>query len=79
MKHALHLIEGNNTARTRNCIVHNPVDGRIRDFLVGNNNGGELFAALYGYVSREPIPERLRLAALLVPSQECVSALAKLA
>ena len=45
----------------------------------GRADGGELFAALYGHIGREPIPERLRLAALLAPNQERVSALAKLA
>ena len=56
MKHTLRLIEGNNTARAAH-----PVDNRIRDFLAGDNDGSELFAALYGHIGREPIPERLRL------------------
>ena len=74
MKHTLRLIEGNNTARAAH-----PVDNRIRDFLAGDNDGNELFAALYGHIGREPIPERLRLATLLAPNQERVSTLAKLA
>jgi hypothetical protein len=69
MKHALRTIEGNNAA----CPA-NSVDSRIRDFLAGNNEGGELFVALYGHVSREPIPEQLRLAAGLAPSQPCARA-----
>jgi hypothetical protein len=73
MKPTLHLIEGKNAARAAY-----PVDRRIRDFLVGDNDGSELFAALYGHVRREPIPERLRLAAGLAPSQERVPAPVKL-
>jgi hypothetical protein len=73
-KHTLRLIEGNNAARAAH-----PVDSRIRDFLAGDNDGSELFAALYGHIGREPIPERLRLATLLAPNQERVSTLAKLA
>ena len=74
MKPTLRLIEGNNAARAAY-----PVDSRIRDFLVRDNDGGELFVALYGHVSREPIPERLRVAALLALNHEPVPALAKLA
>jgi len=74
MKHTLHMIEGNNAARAAD-----PVGGRIQDFLAGDNDGSESFAALYGHVSREPIPERLRLTADLTPSQESVPALVKLA
>jgi hypothetical protein len=62
MKHTLRLIEGNNGALTAH-----PVDYRIRDFLAGDDDGSELFAALYGHASREPIPARLRPAALLAP------------
>jgi hypothetical protein len=62
MKHTLRLIEGNNAARAAD-----PVDSRIRDFLIDGNDGSELFAALYGHVGREPIPERI---ALLLPNQE---------
>jgi hypothetical protein len=79
MKRTLHLIEGNNAARVRKPVARNPVDGRIRDFLAGNNNGSELLAALYGHVGREPIPDRLRIAALLAPNHECVPAVARLA
>ena len=74
MKHTLRLIEGNNSALTAH-----PVGNRIRDFLAGDNDGSELFAALYGHALREPIPARLRHAALLAPNQEQVPALAKLA
>jgi hypothetical protein len=74
MKYTLRMIEGNKAARTAD-----PVDRRIRDFLAGDNDGGELFAALYGHVGREPIPERLRLAAGLAPDRERVSALVNLA
>jgi hypothetical protein len=74
MKHTLHMIDGNNAARAAN-----PVDSRIRDFLAGDNDGTELFAALYGHVGREPIPERLRITTLLASNQECVPAFAKLA
>jgi hypothetical protein len=51
MKHTLRLIEGNNSALTAH-----PVGNRIRDFLAGDNDGSELFAALYGHALREPIP-----------------------
>jgi hypothetical protein len=68
------VIEGNNAARATR-----PVDSRIRDFLAGDNDGSELFAALYGHVSREPIPERLRLAAGLPPCQQHVPTPVKLA
>jgi hypothetical protein len=44
MKHTLRLIEGNNAAR-----VAHPVDSRIRDFLAGDNDGNELFVALWSY------------------------------
>ena len=74
MKHALRIIKGNNVARGGD-----PVRGRIRDFLAGENDGGELFAALYGHVSREPIPERLRIAAGLASSQERMRALSNAA
>jgi hypothetical protein len=74
MKHTLHLIEGNNAARAAY-----PVDSRIRAFIEGDDDGNELFAALYGHVSREPIPEWLRLAAHFAPNQERVPVLAKLA
>ena len=74
MKHALRIIKGNNAAR-----AGDPVSGRIRDFLAGENDGAELFAALYGHVRREPIPERLRLAAGLAPSQERMLAPSKAA
>jgi hypothetical protein len=57
MKHTLRIVEGNNTA----C-AGDPVNSRIRAFLAGHNDGGELFAALYGHVSRDPIPETLGLA-----------------
>jgi hypothetical protein len=40
MKHTLRLIEGNNSALTAH-----PVGNRIRDFLAGDNDGSELFAA----------------------------------
>jgi hypothetical protein len=60
----LHSIEGNKPSRGSN-----PVKSRIRDFLNGENNGSELFAALYGHVAREAIPERLRLSAFL-PAQD---------
>jgi hypothetical protein len=73
MKHTLRLIEGNNAARTAD-----PVDSRIRDFLAGDNNGSELLAALYGHISKESIPERLRLAAGLAPDRESVPALVNL-
>lgn len=72
MKPILRMIEGKDAARAAH-----PVDRRIRDFLAGDNDGSELFAALYGHVSREPIPKRLCLAVLLEPNQE--PALAKLA
>lgn len=55
-----------------------PVDSRIRDFLAGDNDGGEFLAALHGHVAREPIPEHLRLDALLAPTHR-EPALAKLA
>jgi hypothetical protein len=74
MKHTLSLIEEKDAARPAH-----PVDRRIRDFLAGDNVGSELFAALYGHAGREPIPARLRPAALLAPNQERVPALAKLA
>jgi hypothetical protein len=74
MKPTLRMIEGKNAARAAH-----PVDRRIRDFLAGDNDGSELFAALYGHASREPIPARLRRAALVAPNQERVPALAKLA
>jgi hypothetical protein len=74
MKPTLRMIQGKNTARAAH-----PVDRRIRDFLAGDNDGGELFAALYGHVGREPIPERFCLVDLLAPNQEPVPALAKLA
>jgi hypothetical protein len=74
MKHSLRLIQGNNAARAAD-----PVDSRIRDFLAGDNDGGELFAALYGHVSREAIPERLRLAADPIPGRERAPAPIKLA
>jgi hypothetical protein len=74
MKHSLRIIDGNNAAR-----VADPVDGRIHAFIAGDNDGSELFAALYGHLGREPIPGRLRLAALLAPNQERRLALAKLA
>ena len=35
------------------------VDNDIRDFLDGENDGCELFDALYGDVADEPIPQRL--------------------
>ena len=35
------------------------VDNDIRDFLDGENDGCELFDALYGDVAGEPIPQRL--------------------
>jgi hypothetical protein len=73
MNQTLRLIEGNNAARVRN-----PVDKRIRDFLVGDADGSELFAALYSHVGREPIPEPLCLASL-ESTQDGVPALAKLA
>lgn len=62
MKPTLHVIEGNSAARASAS-----VDGRIRAFLAGDNDGSELLAALYGHVSREPIPERLRFATFLSP------------
>lgn len=74
MKLTLRMIEGKNAARAAH-----PVDRRIRDFLAGDNDGSELFAALYGHAGREPIPTRLCPAALLAPDQERVPALAKLA
>jgi len=61
---SLHMIEGNRVSRA--C---NPVDSRIRAFLDGDNNGSELFAALYDHVEREPIPERLRLVGF-IPANE---------
>ncbi len=64
MHKPLRMIEENNVARTAD-----PVDSRIRDFLSGDSDGSGLFAALYGHVGREPIPERLRLAIGLAPSQ----------
>jgi len=67
MKPTLRLIEGNNAARAAY-----PVDSRIRDFLVGDNDGSELFAALYDHIDRESAPERLLLAAGLAASQERV-------
>jgi len=67
MKRSLHLIEGNKAARTAN-----PVDSRIRDFLSGDSNGSELFAALYGHMGREPIPEGLRCTAGLTPVPQSV-------
>jgi hypothetical protein len=57
MKPTLRTIDGNNAAHAAD-----PVGNRIRDFLAGDNDGSELFAALYGHVAREPIPARLRLA-----------------
>jgi hypothetical protein len=74
MNHSLHIIARNNADRATD-----PVDSRIRDFLAGDNDGSELLAALYGHVSREPVPERLRLAVGLTPNQERVPALAKVA
>jgi hypothetical protein len=74
MKPTLRMIEGTTAPRAAH-----PVDRRIRDFLAGDNDGSELFAALYGHASREPIPARLRPSALLAPNQERVPALAKLA
>lgn len=74
MKNPLRLIEGSKTARTGN-----PVGRRFRSFLAGDDNGGELFAALYGHVGREVIPERLRLVAGLAPVRGGVLALVNLA
>jgi hypothetical protein len=68
MKHALQVIEGNKATRTAD-----PVGSRIRAFLDGDNDGRELFAALYGHIAREPIPDRLRFAAGLSPDQERVA------
>jgi hypothetical protein len=73
MKPTLRIIDGNNATRTAD-----PVGGRIRAFIDGDNDGSELFAALYGHIGREPIPERLRLAAGLAPSQERAPAAVKL-
>jgi hypothetical protein len=69
MNPTLHVIQGNNAARTAD-----PVDTRIRDFLSGDNDGSELFAALYGHVASEPISERLCLAAGLTPDRQSASA-----
>jgi hypothetical protein len=75
MKPTFRVIEGNNGPRTAD-----PVGNRIRDFLAGNNDDGrELFTALYGHIGREAIPERLRLAAGLAPVEESVPALVNLA
>jgi hypothetical protein len=41
------------------------VDGRIRAFIAGDNNGEDLLHAIYDHVLDEPVPERLR--ALLKP------------
>jgi hypothetical protein len=40
---------------TPNC-----VDRRIRAFLNGESHGEDVLGALYGHVTAEPIPERLR-------------------
>ena len=40
--------------------VQNPVDGDIRDFLAGKNDGEDLLHALYDHILDEPVPERLR-------------------
>ena len=47
-KHTLRLIEGNNAARAAH-----PVDSRIRDFLAGDNDGSELFAAVLRHRSTD--------------------------
>jgi len=36
------------------------VDGDIRDFLAGKNDGEDLFHALYDHVLDEPVPQFLR-------------------
>ncbi|HWD57735.1 MAG TPA: hypothetical protein VG308_05615 [Stellaceae bacterium] len=41
------------------------IDGQIRSFLGGDNDGHELLQGLYGDVADEPIPARLT--ALLKP------------
>jgi hypothetical protein len=41
------------------------VDGQIRSFLAGENDGEDLLHAIYDHVLDEPVPERLR--ALLKP------------
>jgi hypothetical protein len=61
----LHSVEGTNASR-----VANPVKARMHAFLNGDNNGSELFAALYDHVAREPIPQRLRLAALILTNHD---------
>jgi hypothetical protein len=35
------------------------IDRDIRDFLAGENEGGDLLHALYDHVLDEPVPERL--------------------
>jgi len=73
MQHTWPLIEGKKAAG-----ITNPVESRIRDFLFGDSNGSELFAALYGHTAREPISERLRLAVGLASDQERLPALVNL-
>jgi len=73
MKKSLRLIKGNKAASAAD-----PVGSRIRDFLAGSNDGGELFAALYSHIGREPIPERLCRAAGLASAPESVTGLVNL-
>ena len=41
-------------------IAMSSVDGDIRDFLAGKNDGEDLFHALYDHVLDEPVPQFLR-------------------
>ena len=40
--------------------TRNSIDRRIRAFLNGESHGEDVLGALYGHVTDEPIPQRLR-------------------
>jgi len=42
-------------------IAARSVDRRIRDFLIGDTHGEDLFHALYDHVLDEPVPESMRV------------------
>jgi len=47
--------------RNREPRVARLTDRRVRDFLLGENDGAEALHALYDHVLDEPVPERLRV------------------
>ena len=55
------------TRHSRHNLATNPIrrwdggiDRRLRAFLAGDSDGGDLLHALYSHVLDEPIPKRLR-------------------